>query len=91
MRAFAAVVYLHVEYEGQIPEINLVASKTRVALIKRQPIPRLELLGATILAHLMDTVLDKARMSLCTIGQIHIPHFAGLKAIIIGNSMFNTG
>ena len=65
-RAFAAVVYLRVEYQGQTPEISLVASKTRVAPIKKQSIPRLELLGATILARLMDTVkssLVKARMS----------------------------
>ena len=56
MDSFAAVVYLCAEYEGQTPEINLVASKTRVAPIKRQSISRLELLGATILARLMDTV-----------------------------------
>ncbi|XP_065918882.1 uncharacterized protein [Dysidea avara] len=37
-RALAAVVYVRIEYEGQKPEITLVTSKTRVALIKRQTI-----------------------------------------------------
>jgi len=37
-KEFAAVVYLRVEYEGQEPEITLVALKTRVAPIKRQSI-----------------------------------------------------
>ena len=44
-------------------EINLVASKTRVAIIKRQSIPRIELLGATIFARLMKSV-KKALTSL---------------------------
>ena len=64
-RAFAAVIYLRVEYEGEEPEVTLVAAKTRVAPIKRQSIPRLELLGATILARLMNTVrslLAKTRL-----------------------------
>jgi len=56
-RAFAAVVYLHIEYKGGLPDVCLVASKTRVAPVKKIPIPRLELLGATILARLMDTLL----------------------------------
>ena len=55
-KAPAVVAYLRVEYEGKEPEVTLVAAKTRVALIKRQSIPRLELLGATILARLMNTV-----------------------------------
>ena len=64
-RAFAAVIYLRVEYEGEEPEVTLVAAKTRVSPIKRQSIPRLELLGATILARLMNTVrssLAKTRL-----------------------------
>ena len=69
-RAFAAVTYLRVEYEGKEPEVTLIAAKTRVAPIKRQSIPRLELLGATILARLMNTVrssLAKTRLP-CDLG-----------------------
>ena len=36
---------------------RLVASKTRVLPVKRQSIPRLELLGSLILARLIDTIL----------------------------------
>ena len=54
--AFAAVVYLRSVYEDGHIEVKLVASKTRVAPLKKQTIPRLELLGANILARLMDTV-----------------------------------
>ena len=64
-KAFAAAIYIRVEYEGGEPEVTLVTSKTRVAPIKKQSIPRLELLGATILARLMNTVkhsLDKTKL-----------------------------
>ena len=54
--AYAAVVYLRSVYEDGYVEVKLVASKTRVAPLKKQTIPRLELLGANILARLMDTV-----------------------------------
>ena len=57
-KAFAAVVYIRIEYEHMPPDIQLVASKTRVAPVKKQSIPRLELLGATILARLMATGLN---------------------------------
>ena len=47
-RAYAAVVYIRSTYsDGQV-EVRLVASKSRVTPIKRQTIPRLELLGALI-------------------------------------------
>ena len=68
-KAYAAVVYLRtVHHNGEI-EVNLVASKTRVAPIKKQSIPRLELLGATILARLMNSV-RKALTSLNTTPEI---------------------
>jgi hypothetical protein len=57
-KAFAAVVYLRTEHAKGDIEINLVASKTRVAPIKRQSIPRLELLGATILVRLVKSVKE---------------------------------
>jgi len=55
-RAYAAVVYLRTCYEGCSVEISFVASKTCVAPLKRQNIPRLELMGATLLARLLNTV-----------------------------------
>ena len=55
--AFATVVYLRVEYTEGAPDVNVVTSKTRVVPVKRQTIPCLELLGATILARLMNTLV----------------------------------
>jgi hypothetical protein len=57
-KAFAAVVYLRTEHTNGDIEINLVASKTRGAPIKRQSTPRLELLGATILVRLVKSVKE---------------------------------
>ena len=57
-RAYAAVVYLRTVYSDGGVSTCLVASKSRVAPMKEQTIPRLELLGATILAHLVDSVLS---------------------------------
>jgi len=52
--AYAAVLYVRSTYnDGQVV-VRLVASKTRVAPIKRQTTPRLELLGALILAYLAN-------------------------------------
>ena len=55
-RAYAAVVYLRTEYQDGHVSIRLIASKTRVAPLKEQTIPRLELLGATILSRLISAV-----------------------------------
>ena len=57
-KGYGAVVYLRTEYEDGTVEVNLVSSKTRVAPLKRQTIPRLELLGANILARLVNTCLN---------------------------------
>ena len=56
-KAFAAVVYLCVEYKCMLSDIRLVASKTRVAPVKKQSILWLELLGATILVRLMERIV----------------------------------
>ena len=54
-RAYAAVVYLQcITNDDQ--RVAFVASKTRVAPIKECSIPRLELLGALLLARLINTV-----------------------------------
>ncbi|CAB4020302.1 Hypothetical predicted protein, partial [Paramuricea clavata] len=52
----AAVVYIRSVYENGGVRVNLVASKSRVAPLKRQTIPRLELLGAMLLARLCEKI-----------------------------------
>ena len=54
--AYAAIVYLRFFYTDGTVEVKFFASKTRFAPIKGQTIPRLELLGALILARLMNSV-----------------------------------
>ena len=48
------MVYIRNTYSDGRIEVKLVASKSRVAPIKAQTIPRLELLGALILARLVN-------------------------------------
>ena len=50
---YAAVVYLKSENESGEIHLALIAAKTKVAPVKRQTIPRLELCGALILARLL--------------------------------------
>ena len=49
-------MYIRIEYEHIPPDVPLVASKTQIAPVKKQSIPQLDLLGATILARLMVTI-----------------------------------
>ena len=51
-RAYAAVIYIRAIYSDGRIGVPLVASKSRVAPLKKQSIPRLELLGAVLLARL---------------------------------------
>ena len=53
-RAYAAVIYMRSRYSDGRVEVRLVASKSRVAPLKKQSIPRLELLGAVLLARLVN-------------------------------------
>ena len=56
--AYAAVLYLRsVNADGRIL-VRLVASKSRVAPIKKQIVPRLELLGTLLLARLVNKVIS---------------------------------
>ena len=55
LTAYAAVVYLMVQTESGC-SLRFVVSKTRVAPVQSQTIPRLELLSALLLARLMDNV-----------------------------------
>ena len=54
--AYAGVVYLRVEYETGEVQVRFVTSKAKVSSIKKQTIPRLELMGSVILSSLVDTV-----------------------------------
>ena len=48
-QAIEAVVYLRTVYEAGDVDVQLIASKTKLAPLKKQSIPRLELIGAYIL------------------------------------------
>ena len=54
--AFAATIYLRAEIKSGKIEVNLVASKARIAPMKGETIPRIELMYAWILARLITTV-----------------------------------
>ena len=56
-KAYGAVVYLRVELISGTVFTQVVSSKTRVAPINGETIPRMELMGALILARLISIVL----------------------------------
>ena len=55
-QAYAAVLYFHSVYSDGHIDVHIVASKTKVAPLKKSTIPRLELLGAVILSRLVNRV-----------------------------------
>ena len=69
IKAFAAVVYLRLESEDKV-STTLVASKTRVAPLKQQSLPRLELLGALISSRLASAV-ERAVSSCIIINSVY--------------------
>lgn len=56
--AYAAVVYIRVIDAEGIVKVNLVTSRTKVAPVKQQSIPRLELMGAVLLSELITEVAE---------------------------------
>ena len=54
--AYVAVIYVCSLYADRTVEMRLVASKTKIAPVKHQSIPRLELLGVLIFARLISYV-----------------------------------
>ena len=54
-KAYCAMIYFVCKVFGSV-HVELLTSKTRVALLKAQTIPRLELMSGRVLAQLMDTV-----------------------------------
>ena len=61
---YSAVVYLRTTYDTGTPTMALVAAKTKVAPLKRQSIPRLELCGAQLLANLLTNVRNALNIDL---------------------------
>ena len=57
LKAYCAVIYFVTELNGGY-HVELLTSKTRIAPMKAQTIPRLELMSAKILAKLMSTVKE---------------------------------
>lgn len=58
-RAYAAVVYLRLLHPPAAPQVTLLASKTKVAPIKTQSIPKLELNAAFLLSRLLEVVIEQ--------------------------------
>ena len=56
LQAYTAVLYMRSVYPDGGFSVKIIASKTRVAPVKTLTIPRLELLGAVLLAQLGNTV-----------------------------------
>lgn len=55
-KAYACVVYLRIVYVTGEVALKFLAAKAKVAPLKRQSIPRLELLGACLMSQLVDTI-----------------------------------
>lgn len=57
-RAYSAVVFIYVEYQNGETKSHLLRAKTKVAPVKTQSIPRLELCATVELTKLITTVRD---------------------------------
>ena len=66
-QAYAAAIYLRAIYHDGSVTTRLIAAKTRVAPMKKQSIPRLELLGALILSRLVNTVVKSLSRNIVTV------------------------
>ena len=62
--AYAAALYMRSIYNNGHVDVKFIASKSRVAPLKKQSIPRLELLRAVILARLVSTVVKSLPIKL---------------------------
>ncbi|XP_037906171.1 uncharacterized protein LOC119648480 [Hermetia illucens] len=56
--AYAAVIYVRIEERDGSTTVQLITSKSKVAPLKVQSIPRLELCSAALLCDLMSTTLE---------------------------------
>ena len=55
-KAYASVVYLHIVYVSDEIDSQFLASKAKFSSLKKQGIPRLELLGACLMSKLVDSI-----------------------------------
>lgn len=55
-RAYASVVYLRTVYASGAIDLKFLASKAKVSPLNKQTIPRLDLLGAYLMAKHVDTI-----------------------------------
>ena len=69
-KAFGAVIYLRVECKNDV-QVNIFAAKSRVAPLKAQTLPRLELLGGLVLSKLHNHVIS----SLESVVEVKSSHF----------------
>ena len=65
-RAYAAVVYIALKTKSGVM-VRFVTAKTRVAPLKKQMIPRPELLSALLLSHLITAVSNALESTLPTL------------------------
>lgn len=61
-KAYGACIYLRIINECDEVKIQLLCAKSRVAPLKKQTIPRLELCGAVLLSNLMQSVKHAIKM-----------------------------
>jgi len=71
-QAYAAVIYLVIKTPND-HFVKFITSKTRVALLKIQTIPRLELLSALLLSRLMKKVTDGLQSELSLLLPVVLP------------------
>ena len=55
-KAYATVVYLRILYDSGEVDVQLIAAKAKVSPLKKHSIPRLELIGATLMAKFVTTI-----------------------------------
>ena len=61
--AYAAVIYLRATYADSPATCQLVVAKSRVAPLKKQTIPRMELCGVALLSELMESTRTTFRLT----------------------------
>ena len=53
---YATAVYLRILYDSGEVDVQLIAAKAKVSLLKKHSIPKLELIGATLMAKFVATI-----------------------------------
>ncbi|XP_053968858.1 uncharacterized protein LOC128870281 [Anastrepha ludens] len=79
IRAYGCAIYLRSKSTEGKPTVTLLTAKSRVAPIKKQSLPKLELCGALLLARLLPKLnLYSTPTPLCFCGLIHKLCYIGL-------------